>query len=97
MSLATLTSTDFDQWSDVWRQYLAFYQTELPESQYKDTFSRIVEPEGNLEAFVLKDEAGKIVGLSHYLFHQSSWTSTAVCYLNGQFRTAQLSLQSSWL
>ena len=88
MSLATLTSTDFDQWSDVWRQYLAFYQTELPESQYKDTFTRIVEPEGNLEAFVLKDEAGKIIGLSHYLFHQSSWTSTPVCYLNGQFCTA---------
>ncbi|KAH8894507.1 putative acetyltransferase [Thozetella sp. PMI_491] len=85
MSITTLTSSDFDQWAGVWRQYLAFYQTELPESQYKDTFSRIVEPDGNLEAFILKDETGKIIGLSHYLYHQSSWTSTPVCYLNDLF------------
>jgi hypothetical protein len=87
MSVVTLSSSDFDEWSYVWRQYLAFYNTELPESQYQDTFSRIIQPDGNLEAFILKDDDGKIVGLSHYLYHQSSWTSSSVCYLNGQSDT----------
>jgi hypothetical protein len=87
MSIANLTADDFAGWSEVWRQYLAFYKTELPESQYRETFARIIDPDGNLAAFVLKDESGKIRGLSHYLFHQSSWTHLQVCYLNGKIVT----------
>lgn len=83
MSIGTLKDGDYAEWSKVWEQYLAFYETTLPESQYKDTWSRIMAPDGNLEAIVIRDEEGKILGLSHYLFHQSSWTDKSVCYLNG--------------
>ena len=84
MSVGTLKEGDYAEWSEVWRQYLEFYETVLPESQHKDTFSRIIAPDGNLHAFVIRDESGKILGLSHYLFHQSTWTDKPVCYLNGK-------------
>jgi hypothetical protein len=84
MSISTLTADDFDGWAPIWRQYLAFYKTELPESQYRNTFQRIIDPSGDLEAFVLRDDNGHIFGLCHYFFHQSAWTDKAVCYLNGK-------------
>ncbi len=83
MSVGPLKKSDYAEWSEVWRQYLEFYSTILPESQYKNTFSRIIASDGDLHAFVIRDESGKIFGLSHYLFHQSSWTDKPVCYLNG--------------
>ena len=84
MSVGLLNDADYAEWSEVWRQYLEFYETQLPEEQHKNTWSRIMAPDGDLHAFVVRDEQGKIIGLSHYLFHCSSWSAKPVCYLNGK-------------
>ncbi|KAL0488220.1 sulfite oxidase [Acrasis kona] len=81
MSVFRLKDEDYQEWAEMWRLYLEFYNTTLPESQYHDTWSRIMADDGDLGAFVLKEE-GRIVGLAHYLFHASSWTSKRLCYLN---------------
>ena len=95
MSVGTLKDADFAEWSEVWRQYLEFYETTLPATQHKNTFARILDPSGDLEALVIRDpESNKILGLSHYLFHQSSWTDKPVCYLNGAFAVLRHSLIS---
>jgi hypothetical protein len=83
MSVGLLNDGDFAEWSEVWCQYLEFYETTLPEEQYKNTWSRIMASDGDLHAFVLRDDQGKIIGLSHYLFHSNSWTAKPDCYLNG--------------
>ncbi|KAG7528714.1 hypothetical protein FFLO_05975 [Filobasidium floriforme] len=46
-------TTDYDQWHALWKAYLEFYNTTLPEEQYRDTFSRLVDPDGDLGGFVL--------------------------------------------
>jgi ribosomal protein S18 acetylase RimI-like enzyme len=46
-------TTDYDQWHALWKSYLEFYGTTLPEEQYRDTFSRLVDPQGDLGGFVL--------------------------------------------
>jgi hypothetical protein len=84
MSIGLLNDGDFAEWSEVWRQYLEFYKAILPEEQYKNTWSRIQAPDGDLHAFVLRDDQGKIIGLSHYLFHTQTWTDKLDCYLNGK-------------
>jgi hypothetical protein len=84
MSVGLLSDGDYAEWSEIWRQYLEFYETTLPEEQYKNTWSRILAPDGDLHAFVLRDEQGKIIGLSHYLFHCQSWSAKPDCYLNGK-------------
>jgi hypothetical protein len=83
MSVGLLNDGDYAEWSEIWRQYLEFYETTLPEEQYKNTWSRIMAPDGDLHAFVMRDEQGKIIGLSHYLFHCQSWSAKLDCYLNG--------------
>ena len=84
MSVGLLNDGDYAEWSEVWRQYLEFYHTVKPEEQYKNTWSRIMAPDGDLDAFVVRDEQGKILGLSHYLLHYSSWSHKPTCYLNGK-------------
>ena len=46
-------TTDYEQWHVLWKAYLEFYGTTLPEEQYRDTFARLVDPDGDLGGFVL--------------------------------------------
>lgn len=84
MTVDTLMSSEYETWAKIWRQYLEFYETSLPESQYKNTWSRIQDPSGDLYAFVARDDTGKIVGLAHYLWTIDSWSDKPQCYLNGR-------------
>jgi GNAT superfamily N-acetyltransferase len=83
MSVSTLTKADWTQWQNLFRQYIAFYQTSIPEPQYENTFNRIIDPKGDLHAFAIREEDGTLSGIAHYLFHTSSWTDKPACYLNG--------------
>jgi GNAT superfamily N-acetyltransferase len=46
-------TTDYEQWHALWKAYLEFYNTTLPEEQYRDAFRRLVDPKGDLGGFVL--------------------------------------------
>lgn len=84
MSIDVLKESDYAQWAETFRLYLEFYETTKPESQYKNTWSRILDPEGDLHAFVIRSEDGNILGLAHYLYHSDTWSAKPVCYLNGK-------------
>lgn len=84
MSVSRIVASDFDQWLGLFRQYIAFYKSTIPEEQYQNTFNRIIAPDGDLSGFVIREEDGTLNGLAHYLFHTSSWSDKPVCYLNGE-------------
>ena len=84
MSIDVLKESDYAQWAETWRLYLEFYETTLPESQYKNTWSRILAPDGDLNALIIRTQDGNILGLAHYLYQSSSWSAKPVCYLNGK-------------
>lgn len=84
MSVSTLTKADWSQWQNLFRQYIAFYKASIPEAQYENTFNRIIDPNGDLNAFAIREEDGTLNGIAHYLFHTSSWSDKPVCYLNGK-------------
>lgn len=94
-SIREIQSEDYPAWSVLWKAYLEFYNTELPEQQYLETFSRLVSTEhlsssseryspGEIYGLLLISPSGSPIGLAHYLFHSSAWTSSplAQCYLN---------------
>jgi len=83
MSISILQESDYEDWAELWRQYLEFYKTVLPETQYMNTWSRIRDKSGEFYAFVIRDDGGRLVGLAHYLFHANLWSSKPSCYLNG--------------
>ena len=85
ITLTTLKPENYASWASLWKQFITHCEAELPQSQYEDTFKRIVETDGNLQAHVLVNDTGAVVGLAHYFFHQSVWNPHHVCYLSGVF------------
>jgi GNAT superfamily N-acetyltransferase len=68
----------------MWRDYLAFYHTELPPEVYDHHLARLTAPEGDFRALVAEGEGG-LLGLVHFLFHQHGWRIAGTCYLQDLF------------
>lgn len=74
-----LTEADRPRWTELWRSYLEFYSTVLPDVQYEFTWQRLMAGD-RLHGFGLR-HGDQLAGIVHYLFHDSAWTPTSVCYL----------------
>ncbi len=79
-TIAALADADFDDWSGLWRGYLTFYGTELPDEISGDTFRRIVEGR-DLHGAVARDDDGRAIGIVHWLTHPATWSTSPYCYL----------------
>jgi GNAT superfamily N-acetyltransferase len=85
-----LAPGDRDPWAALWRGYLDFYRTELPEEQYDRTWSWLMTPGESphgLGAVGPSAEGGDsaLIGIVHYIFHRSCWLPTDTCYLQDLF------------
>ncbi len=80
-----LSPEDHQQWSELWRDYLAFYETSVSKDVYDSTFSRLLgnDPQ-DFSCFVAEIDE-RLVGLTHYLFHRHAWSVENVCYLQDLF------------
>jgi GNAT superfamily N-acetyltransferase len=78
-----LTEADRPRWTELWTAYLDFYSTQLSPEQYDHTWARLMRS-GTLNGFALRRD-GALAGITHYLFHESGWTMTPVCYLQDLF------------
>ncbi|EBA03556.1 putative Acetyltransferase [Rhodobacterales bacterium HTCC2150] len=76
-----LVADDRSQWESLWREYLAFYETELPHEVYDSTFSRMLSGKDSEFHCKLAVLDGRPVGLVHYLFHRHGWSIENTCYL----------------
>jgi GNAT superfamily N-acetyltransferase len=83
-----ISAQDEAQWRDLWRGYLAFYVTDLPEDTYRETFGRIVKGDAGMAGFIAVSD-GRAVGLTHYLYHMNFWKPGKTCYLQDLFTTPQ--------
>jgi GNAT superfamily N-acetyltransferase len=72
------------QWEPLWRGYLAFYKTSVPAEVTDLTFARFFDEAEPMHALVAQRD-GEIVGIVHYIFHRSTWTSGPYCYLQDLF------------
>ena len=76
-----LTADDEAVWRVLWRDYLKFYETELPTEIYDSTFARLLGDDPQDFQGLVAELDGKVVGLVHYLFHRHGWKVENVCYL----------------
>lgn len=83
MDITPLAAADRARWTELWRAYLAFYETALPPEIYDETWARILGGAA-LHGLAARVD-GEIVGITHFLFHDSAWTLTPVCYLQDLF------------
>jgi GNAT superfamily N-acetyltransferase len=76
-----LRASDEADWRRLWTGYLQFYQTSVAEPVYVSTFARLLgEDPRDFNALVAEVD-GKLLGLTHYLFHRHAWKVEDVCYL----------------
>lgn len=81
LTIRPLQAEDRPQWAELWTGYLEFYETSVPQEVYDSTFDRLLgdDPQ-DFNAFVAEQD-GRLVGLTHYLFHRHAWKIENVCYL----------------
>ena len=81
-----LEAADKPRWRELFDGYLKFYKTELTGQQIELTFERLMgDFEWDPKGLVAVNEAGRIDGITHYLFHRSTWSPTVYCYLEDLF------------
>ncbi len=75
---------DREAWEPLWQGYLTFYQSTLPPEVTNATWQRFNDPAEPMHGLAALIE-GKIVGIAHYLYHRSTWTTGSYCYLQDLF------------
>ncbi|MEM6385015.1 MAG: GNAT family N-acetyltransferase [Pseudomonadota bacterium] len=85
-----LTAADEPQWRTLWRAYLAFYETTLPDAVYGSTFARLLSDDPQDFHGLIAEVDGEPVGLTHYVFHRHGWKIENVCYLQDLYATPEV-------
>jgi GNAT superfamily N-acetyltransferase len=83
-TIEPITAADRAEWLQLWHGYLTFYESELSTVVTDDVFARLVA-DVELHGAIARDEQGDAVGIVHWLFHASTWTTAASCYLEDLF------------
>jgi GNAT superfamily N-acetyltransferase len=88
LSVRFVTRQDYDQWLPLWDGYNAFYgrsgATALAPEITQMTWARFFDAYEPVHGLVA-ESGGKLLGLTHYLFHRSTTAITPVCYLQDLF------------
>jgi len=81
VTIRPLAPGDRESWRQLWKAYLAFYETEKPEEVYETTWSRLMTQGEDPHGLCAVDGSGRLVGIVHYIFHRSCWLIGPTCYL----------------
>ncbi|PZQ49210.1 MAG: GNAT family N-acetyltransferase [Rhodovulum sulfidophilum] len=81
---ATIASDEAD-WRRLWGDYLAFYETVLPEPVYATSFARLIDPAVTQYNGLIARLDGEAVGIANYIFHRHGWQVDEICYLQDLF------------
>jgi GNAT superfamily N-acetyltransferase len=82
IAVAKLREADRDAWETLARGYKAFYETEIPDERYEETWRLLIADE-RVHGLAARLD-GRIVGIAHYLFHAQTWSADN-CYLQDLF------------
>ena len=76
-----LRTSDKTEWSRLWKEYLAFYETSRPQEIFDTYFDRLIGDDPQDYNGLIAEFDGKPVGLTHYLYHRHGWSVENTCYL----------------
>jgi len=86
-----IAKTDYVQWLPLWDGYNHFYgrsgSTALPDDITATTWARFFDEMEPVHALVAELD-GRLIGLTHYLFHRSTIAVAPICYLQDLFTSA---------
>ncbi len=80
-----LTAADEADWRRLWTRYLEFYESSVGEEVYRTTFARLLGDDPQDYHGLVAVQDGRVIGLTHYLFHRHCWRVENVVYLQDLF------------
>jgi len=91
MIIREIAKTDYVQWLPLWDGYNHFYgrsgAAALSDEITATTWARFFDEMEPVHCLVAEQD-GRLVGLTHYLFHRSTTAIGPVCYLQDLFTSA---------
>jgi GNAT superfamily N-acetyltransferase len=88
LTIRPVTIQDYGQWLPLWNGYNAFYGrsgiTAFNPEITKITWARFFDVNEPVYALVAESD-GKLLGLTHYIFHRSTSAINLTCYLQDLF------------
>lgn len=81
LNVRPLRAEDRPEWAEMWTAYLQFYRTGVADAVYDSTFARLLGDDPRDFSALVAEQDGRLVGLTHYLFHRHAWKIEEVCYL----------------
>ncbi len=84
VTIRPLEPGDRAQWAPLWKGYQTFYKVDLPSTTDDATFARLLDPAEPMFC-VVAAEGETLLGIVHFIFHRSTWTTGDYCYLQDLF------------
>ena len=88
ISIRDIARGDYEQWLPLWDGYNAFYErvgpTAVPMDVTQMTWSRFFDAYEPVHALVA-ESGGRLVGMTHYIFHRNTTMLGPTCYLQDLF------------
>ena len=81
LTIRPIETDDKPAWTLLWRAYLEFYETSVPDAVYDTTFARLISPDHPAQNALIAVQDGQIIGLVHFIYHPHNWRIEPVCYL----------------
>jgi GNAT superfamily N-acetyltransferase len=81
VTVRALRAGDELDWRRLWTGYLDFYETSVPEEVYRTYFQRLLGDDPQDYHGLVAEKDGRLIGLTHYLFHRHGWKIENVVYL----------------
>ncbi len=90
VTIRKLTPADEKDWRALWRAYLEYYETSVPEEVYATTFARLLSADHPKQNALLAVQGQRPVGLVHYIYHPHNWRLEDVCYLQDLYAAPEV-------
>jgi GNAT superfamily N-acetyltransferase len=71
-------------WEPLWKAYQVFYETRLSEENNGVLWRRLHDPNEPMHLLGAYAD-GKLIGITHFLYHRSCWSIGNYCYLQDLF------------
>ncbi len=79
-----LIKEDYSQWLGLFTDYQKFYRGIIPLETVGITWQRLLSAGTSMGGIVAVEDT-RLVGLAHFLYHDSTWSSKKSCYLEDLF------------
>lgn len=86
LSIRPVTNLDFLEWSQLWEGYNTFYKRTIAADITQTTWHRFLDHNEPMYVLVAERES-KLVGFTHYLFHQTHESNIVAMQLYNQVAT----------